>query len=199
MTRQDPSLSRHIEASANGGGSARLPVRDANGRPDGGAPPTSSAYSVREAPLGAPKHIRIITIGAGASGINLIRTLRNTLPAGTFEHVVYEKNKEVGGTWHENRYPGCRCDVPSHNYQFSWRKNLEWSNFFAPAAEIQVYLCRICDDEDMRSVIKTSHTVRGARWDEDEAVWHIEVTDLATGNIIEDKAHFLIDASGILK
>lgn len=197
MTRQDPSLSRHIEASANGGGSARLPVRDGNGRSDG-APPTS-VYSIKEAPLGAPKHLRIVTIGAGASGINLIRTLRNTLPAGTFEHVVYEKNKDVGGTWYENRYPGCRCDVPSHDYQFSWRKNPEWSNFFAPAAEINAYLCRICDDEDMRSVIKTAHSVRGARWVEEEGMWHLDVTDLASGTIIEDKAHFLIDATGILK
>lgn len=191
MTRQDLTLSRHIEASANGGGAARPQVRD-------GAPQTSG-YSVRETPLGAPKHLRIVTIGAGASGINLVRTLRNTLPAGTFEHIVYEKNKDVGGTWHENRYPGCRCDVPSHNYQFSWCKNPAWSNFFAPAAEIQAYLCRICDAENMRPVIKTSHMVRGACWVEDEAMWHLEVTDLVSGSIIEDKAHFLIDATGILK
>ncbi|KAJ3949097.1 uncharacterized protein N0V96_000209 [Colletotrichum fioriniae] len=70
----------------------------------------------------------------------MIRTFRQKLT--NFEHIVYEKNPEVGGTWYENRYPGCKCDIPSHNYQFSWKPNKEWSNFLSPAEEIQAYLCR---------------------------------------------------------
>lgn len=91
-----------------------------NGHVNGDTNGTSNAksvYEVTEQPLGTTRHIRLVTIGAGASGINLIRTLRLHLT--DYEHVVYEKNAKVGGTWFENRYPGCRCDIPSHNYQFS--------------------------------------------------------------------------------
>lgn len=99
-------------------------------------------------------------------GMNMIRTLRIHLT--NYEHVVYEKNPEIGGTWFENRYPGCKCDIPSHNYQFSWRPNPEWSEFFSPASEIQDYLCRVCDEEKMRDVIKTEHQVTGGIWDATE-------------------------------
>ena len=156
-------------------------------------------YAIREAPLHMPRPVRIVGIGAGASGINMIRTLRQTLAGLSFEHIVYEKNGDVGGTWFENRYPGCRCDVPSHSYQFSWRTNHEWSNMFAKSAEIKEYLCSICKDEDMFGSIKTSHKVNGAVWVEERSVWEIEVEDLKTGEAIHEVAHFLIDASGILK
>lgn len=155
------------------------------------------AYAVREEPLGTPKPIRIIGIGAGASGINMVRTLRLNLT--DYEHVIYEKNEDVGGTWFENRYPGCRCDIPSHNYQFSWRPNPEWSNFFSPAEEIEAYLCQICKDEKMMDVIKTSHKIVGARWNESKGIWEVKVVNLKTGEEFDDYANFLLDASGILK
>lgn len=61
-------------------------------------------YAIREEPLGTTKHVRIVGIGAGASGINMVRTLRRNLT--NYEHVIYEKNEKVGGTWFENTYPG---------------------------------------------------------------------------------------------
>ncbi|KAI2619355.1 FAD/NAD(P)-binding domain-containing protein [Hypomontagnella submonticulosa] len=157
---------------------------------------SNTPYSIREEPLGTAKHVRIVGIGAGASGINMIRTLRRHLT--NYEHVIYEKNEKVGGTWFENRYPGCRCDVPSHNYQFSWRLNPEWSNFFSPAQEIEQYLERICEDEHMTDVIKTQHKVVGAWWDESRGLWDLSVLNLRTGQEFRDQANFLIDASGIL-
>ncbi|KAI0117329.1 FAD/NAD(P)-binding domain-containing protein [Daldinia grandis] len=162
------------------------------------APETVSKlpYTIREAPLGTTKHVRIVGIGAGASGINMIRTLRRNIA--NYEFVIYEKNEKVGGTWFENRYPGCRCDVPSHNYQFSWRPNPEWTNFFAPAEEIEQYLCRICEEEGMLDVIKTGHKVVGAWWDEDLGLWDLSVVDLGTGQEFRDNANFLVNASGIL-
>lgn len=156
-------------------------------------------YEVREAPLFTPRPVRIIGIGAGASGINMIHTLRQALAGLPFEHIVFEKNKGVGGTWFENRYPGCRADVPSHSYQFSWRKNPEWSSLFAPAAEIEAYLRTICEEEGMWECIRTSHKVLSAVWSEELAVWRMEVERLETGEILLEDADFLIDASGILK
>ncbi|KAI0154842.1 hypothetical protein GGR57DRAFT_502038 [Xylariaceae sp. FL1272] len=153
-------------------------------------------YSVLEQPLGTAKHVLIVGIGAGASGLNMIRTLRRNL--NNYEHVVYEKNSKVGGTWYENRYPGCKCDVPSHNYQFSWRQNPEWTNFFSPAGEIEKYLDTICEEEHMIDTIKTCHRVVGAWWDESQGLWDLKVQNLETGEEFKDYAHILIDASGIL-
>jgi cation diffusion facilitator CzcD-associated flavoprotein CzcO len=157
---------------------------------------TNTQYEILEQPLGTARHVRIVTIGAGASGINMIRTLRNTLK--NYTHVVYEKNPKVGGTWYENRYPGCKCDVPAHNYQFSWKPNPAWSSFFAPAGEIEAYLCRVCEEEDLGKSIKTSHHVVEARWNE-KGVWELKVEDLNSGEVFDDYCHFLLDASGILK
>ncbi|CAK7202767.1 hypothetical protein SEUCBS139899_005494 [Sporothrix eucalyptigena] len=159
---------------------------------------STPAYTIKEAPLGTTRQIRIVGIGAGASGINMVRTLKLRLKD-NYDHVVYEKNTGVGGTWHENRYPGCRCDIPSHNYQFSWRPNREWTNFFSPAEEINAYLCRICEDEGMSdSVIKTEHEVISAHWNEAQGRWLLVVAHLRTGEQFSDYADFLIDASGIL-
>ncbi|KAK1474357.1 monooxygenase [Colletotrichum tamarilloi] len=159
-------------------------------------PKPAEPYVVVEQPLGTGKRVRIITIGSGASGLNMIRTFRQKLT--NFEHIVYEKNPEVGGTWYENRYPGCKCDIPSHNYQFSWKPNKEWSSFLSPAEEIQTYLCRLCDGEDLRRQIKTNHLVTGAFWDEDAGGWTVRVKNLEDGVEFEDYCEFLLNASGIL-
>jgi hypothetical protein len=66
-------------------------------------------YTILEQPLGTECHVRIVTIGTGASGINMIRTLRTSLT--NYTHIVYEKNPKAGGKWYENRYPGCKCDI----------------------------------------------------------------------------------------
>lgn len=159
--------------------------------------PLKHTYTVQEKPLGSTRHIRIVGVGAGASGLNMIRTLRLNLT--DYELVVYEKNADVGGTWLENRYPGCRCDVPSHNYQFSWKPKHDWSNFHAPAEEIGEYLRQVCDDEGMRDTIKTSHQIVSAVWNEKAGQWNLVVRDLETGVEFTDYANFLVDATGVLK
>ncbi len=158
---------------------------------------SSASHETMEQPLGTLRHVRIICIGAGASGISLIHTLQQHLT--NYEITVYEKNPQVGGTWFENRYPGCKCDIPSHNYQFSFKPNTQWSSFFSPASEIQDYLCCVCDDENMRQVIKCEHKVVGAHWEEKTGVWRIKVLNSQTRETIDDYCHFLLDASGILK
>lgn len=173
---------------------------------DGGAchesPPSHghrqfTPYTVDERPLGTSKPLRIICVGAGVSGINLVRTLRLNLKH--VETVVYEKNEDVGGTWFENRYPGCKCDIPSHCYQYSWRPNKEWSNFFATADEIKAYLCQVSKEESILQFIKLSHQVLAARWDEGQARWNVRIRNRLTGQDLDDSADFLINGCGILK
>lgn len=158
---------------------------------------TDPRYKINEEPLGTARKIRIVTIGAGASGLNVARTLRKKLT--NYEHIIYEKNPKVGGTWYENRYPGCKCDIPSHNYQFSWKPNHSWSSFFSPAYEIEDYLCRLCKDEGLSDQIKLEHVVDGAYWNEASGHWKITVKDLRTGVVFDDHCEFLLNASGILK
>ncbi|KAK3336560.1 hypothetical protein B0T19DRAFT_437312 [Cercophora scortea] len=153
-------------------------------------------YTIREKPLGSAKHIRIVAIGAGVSGMNLIRTLRLNLT--DYDLVVYEKNEDVGGTWFENRYPGARCDIPSHSYQYSWRPKHDWTNFCSPAEEIEGYLRQVCLEENMQDSIKTSHQVVSAQWNETRGIWNLEVQNLETGKVFTDFANFLINGSGIL-
>jgi cation diffusion facilitator CzcD-associated flavoprotein CzcO len=159
-------------------------------------PIPDTTYKILEQPLGTARKVRIVTIGAGASGINMIRTLRISLT--NFTHVVYEKNPKVGGTWYENRYPGCKCDIPAHNYQYSWKPNPEWNSFFGSAEEIEAYFCRVIEDENLGCEIKTEHRVVEARWNE-KGVWELRVEDLRSGVVFDDYCHFLLDASGILK
>lgn len=158
---------------------------------------TKSDYVVREEPLGTLRRVRIVTIGAGLSGTNMIRTLK--LNTSNFEHVVYEKNSEIGGTWFENRYPGCACDIPSHNYQFSHTPNPGWSALFSESGEIQSYLQHVCDIHGLREYVKLSHSVTHAQWDEGSGKWILKVKDETTGTIFEDQCDFLLDATGILK
>lgn len=67
---------------------------------------------------------KVIVIGAGFSGINcgirIPERLRNV------DLTIYEKNEGIGGTWWENRYPGCACDIPGNADQF---KLLLWNIF----------------------------------------------------------------------
>lgn len=159
-------------------------------------PLAGSSYTVREQPLGSTRHLRIVGIGAGASGLSLIHTLRLHLT--DYELAVYEKNADVGGTWFENRYPGCRCDIPSHNYQFSWHQKKDWSNFFATAEEIGEYICRVCDEHGLRENIKTLHQIVSARWNERAGIWDLTIRNLRTGHEFGDYANFLVDGTGIL-
>ena len=69
----------------------------------------SEDYEVKEVPLGTLRPVRVICIGSGASGVNLAyQVQQNVLKT---DLVIYEKNPAIGGTWYENRYPGCKCDI----------------------------------------------------------------------------------------
>ena len=91
-------------------------------------------------PANAP---RIAIIGAGFAGIGLAIRLRQ---AGYRDLVLYEKAAHLGGTWRDNVYPGCACDVPAHLYSFSFAPNPHWSRKYAPQPEIAAYLERCVDD-----------------------------------------------------
>ena len=83
------------------------------------------------------QHHRIAIAGTGFSGLGMAIRLKQE---GEHDFVLLERAGDIGGTWRDNTYPGCRCDVPSHLYSFSFAPNPNWSSTFSPQAEILDYL-----------------------------------------------------------
>jgi hypothetical protein len=98
------------------------------------------AYSITESPLHTPSRVHIVIVGAGAAGLNIAYKAARQFGPGEVTFSIYEKNEDVGGTWLENRYPGCACDIPSHAYQWTFARNPEWSTYYAGSEEIWRYL-----------------------------------------------------------
>ena len=83
--------------------------------------PGSSGYNIdQEVTWMDPKNrkLKVLTIGGGVTGILMAYQIQKH--CGNIDHVIYEKNADIGGTWLENRYPGAACDIPSHAYTYQF-------------------------------------------------------------------------------
>ncbi len=112
----------------------------------------------------------IAIIGTGFSGLGMAIRLKR---AGIHDFAILERAADIGGTWRDNTYPGCRCDVPSHLYSFSFALNPEWSNTYSFQPEIWDYLRDIAAREGIAEHIRFGHEVQGARWDDETQCWQI--------------------------
>lgn len=109
-------------------------------------------YSIVEQPMGTKRRMRVVIMGAAVSTVNFLKKAEEEMSNLTV--TVYEKNHDVGGTWLENRYPGCACDIPSVNYQFNWKIKL-WTHYYSYSPEIWEYLKEIYDENDsVRKYVK---------------------------------------------
>ncbi|HEU5035301.1 MAG TPA: NAD(P)/FAD-dependent oxidoreductase [Mycobacteriales bacterium] len=136
----------------------------------------------------AVEHHRVVIIGAGFGGIGA----SVQLAAAGIEHVLLEKADDVGGTWLANQYPGCRCDVPSHLYSFSFAPNPDWSNSYSPQPEIWRYLRRVAEEHGVVDRVRFGCKVDAARWDDGAKRWLVETSQ---GTVSAD---VLISAHGFL-
>ncbi len=119
-----------------------------------------------------PRHVPVAIVGTGFAGIAMSVALQRE----GIDHVLFERASEIGGTWRDNRYPGCRCDVPSHLYSFSFALNPEWSETYSAQPEIWRYLQRCADRFQVRQRTRFRADVREARWDAMRQRWEIETT-----------------------
>jgi cation diffusion facilitator CzcD-associated flavoprotein CzcO len=117
--------------------------------------------------------VRVAIIGGGLSGIGAAIMLRRD---GIDDAVVLERGSEPGGTWRDNTYPGCACDVPSMIYSFSFAPNPDWSRLYAPQAEIRAYVLDVLKRHDVERQIHTDTDVLEAAWDGEAQRWQIETT-----------------------
>ncbi|MEZ0484735.1 flavin-containing monooxygenase [Fibrella aquatica] len=114
--------------------------------------------------------VQVAIIGAGFAGLGAAIRLKTS---GRTSFVVYERASDVGGTWRENTYPGCACDIPSHLYSYSFAPNPDWSKAYASQPEIQQYLQRCVDQFALRNHIRFNTEVVDMRWMEADAHWQL--------------------------
>ena len=110
---------------------------------------------------------------------------------------IIEKNGGPGGTWWENRYPGARVDVGSHQYCFSFEPADHWSEYYCQQPELRAYFDAIVDKYGLRSHCRFGTTVTEAKWDEDRALWRLALTG-SDGAEDDLDARFVISAVGSL-
>ncbi|CAI6016935.1 unnamed protein product [Clonostachys chloroleuca] len=152
-------------------------------------------YRISESPLFTKRRLRVVCVGAGASGIQIAYKAEHALE--NIDLQIYEKNGDIGGTWLENRYPGCTCDIPSHSYQFTWDRNPNWSNYYSSSEEIWRYMKDVAVRHDLEKYIKFSTKIDSALWDEDAGKWKLHAVG-PDGAEINDECDILISASGVL-
>ncbi|NUR86278.1 MAG: NAD(P)/FAD-dependent oxidoreductase, partial [Nonomuraea sp.] len=124
----------------------------------------------------------IVIIGSGFAGIGMAIKLKE---AGYQDFVILEKAGDLGGTWRDNTYPGCACDVPSHMYSFSYALNPGWSRMFSPQEEIWDYLRSCADRYGITPHIRYDQEVVGLEYDDARRGWDVTVGD---GRVIHTNA-----------
>lgn len=114
------------------------------------------------------RKIEVLVIGAGVSGIGAAIRLRGE---GIHDFLVLEKADRLGGTWRDNTYPGCACDVPSALYSYSFAQKSDWSRVFADQPEILRYVEDVAARHGVERHIRYGEAVEDARWDEPTSRW----------------------------
>ncbi|SDH72713.1 flavin-containing monooxygenase [Nonomuraea jiangxiensis] len=119
----------------------------------------------------------LVIIGAGFAGIGMAIKLKE---AGYHDFVILEKAAELGGTWRDNTYPGCACDIPSHMYSYSFELNPGWSRMFAPQQEIWDYLRACADKYGITRHIRYGRQVTALDYDDARRGWSVTTDDGTT-------------------
>ncbi|MEZ5849370.1 MAG: NAD(P)/FAD-dependent oxidoreductase [Hyphomicrobiaceae bacterium] len=141
----------------------------------------------------APTTLDVIIIGAGVAGLYAIHKLRQQ----GLKVRAYEQGDDVGGTWYWNRYPGCRCDVESLEYSFSFSPELDqdwkWPERYGNQGEILKYVQHVAERFDLRRDVQFNTRITSATFDEAASRWMVKTDDgetitgryciMATGNL----------------
>lgn len=139
------------------------------------------------------EYFDIAIVGAGFAGMDMLRKSREM----GLSAVVFERGKDVGGTWYWNRYPGARCDVPSMEYSFQFSDELqqewEWSEKYATQPEILQYAQYVAKRFDLKRDIRFDTIVLSMHYEETESAWLVTPSQ---GPAV--RARFVVTAMGCL-
>lgn len=119
------------------------------------------------------KSKKVIIVGAGYSGLGMAIKLQ----AAGIPFQILEKSSSLGGTWYDNTYPGCACDIMSHLYSFSFFPNPFWTTSFPSQPEILAYLHKVADHFKLWPDIRFDVRVEECRWNADAKTWTVTSTD----------------------
>ncbi|HEV7523733.1 MAG TPA: NAD(P)-binding domain-containing protein [Acidimicrobiia bacterium] len=147
----------------------------------------------RKADLAPDADFEVVIIGAGMSGLLAAHRLRQ---AGV-PFVIFDKNEDVGGTWLENVYPGCRVDNPNHNYSYSFAQRHDWPFHFSTQDVLLDYFRRCADVFGIRDLVQFGTSVRSATWSDTNRRWTV-VIERSDGREETIEANAVISAVGQL-
>src|SRR5580700_9412898 len=151
---------------------------------------TNPAVSPGGVPRPLPSHVKIAIVGSGFAGIGAAIALSKEGYGDDL--LLLERRSDLGGTWHDNSYPGCRCDVPSNLYSFSFAPNPNWSETFSTRAEIRRYLQDTARRFGVVDRVVFDTDLERAGWDAVRGVWELETS---RGSMTAD---FLVSGGGTL-
>jgi cation diffusion facilitator CzcD-associated flavoprotein CzcO len=134
--------------------------------------------------------VDVLIVGGGFSGLCMGIKL---LEAGMKSFLIIEKSEDIGGTWWDNRYPGCACDIPSHLYSFSFAPSTEWTRMYPGQQEIHNYLKGCVEQYGLAPYLRLGTRFREAIWSESEGVWNATV-----GDGMRIRARVLVSGMGAL-
>ncbi|HEX7823637.1 MAG TPA: NAD(P)/FAD-dependent oxidoreductase, partial [Mycobacterium sp.] len=120
-----------------------------------------------------PGHYDVVIVGAGISGIGAAIKLNQM---GVTNIAILEKGDSLGGTWRDNTYPGCACDVPSGLYSFSFAPNPEWSRLFAGQPEIRTYIEETAAAYRVGDRVSFGTEMLRSQWSDATGRWQVETT-----------------------
>jgi len=115
----------------------------------------------------------VLIVGTGFGGLAMAIKLRET---GFPDFLIIEKAGDVGGTWRDNTYPGCACDVPSHLYSLSFAQKPDWSRMYPRQPELLDYTLGVVAAHGLRPRLRFNTAFMAAAWDEAAAVWRVETS-----------------------
>ncbi|EON31315.1 MULTISPECIES: flavin-containing monooxygenase [Gordonia] len=141
-----------------------------------------------------PQDFRVAIVGAGISGLAMAIRLQQ---AG-IDYVLIDKNDDVGGTWHENVYPGCGVDTPSYLYALSFDQNPDWSSYFAPQNELAAYWRALAERHGVLSRTRFATVVDHAEFDSTASRWTLDLRSTVTGDVETLSATAVVSAVGLL-
>lgn len=148
-------------------GEAHLPLLAEEVATAAGTDLRAPAWHKQQLAPGVP--FRVVVVGAGLSGLLAAHRLTQ---AGV-DVTVVEKNPDVGGTWYDNRYPGCRVDVPSHLYSYSFAPRADWPDHFCTQSELLAYLRDFASRNGLYPRIRFRTEAESLEWDERALLWRL--------------------------
>ncbi|TDD46973.1 NAD(P)/FAD-dependent oxidoreductase [Nonomuraea terrae] len=157
------------------------------------APDDPAAPRWHKDDLAPDRPFHVVIVGAGMSGL----LAGHRLGQAGVPYTIVEKNDDVGGTWLENAYPGCRVDVSSHLYGYSFFEHDEWPSYFSTRDVLLEYFRRFADSAGVREHIRFGTEVLSADFDDDTRTWAVRVRNPDGGTDVL-AAHAVVSAVGQL-